>query len=215
MDKNKLFIGIFALVGIFVFLIAAYYATNQPKQVKTIDALKKVAPKDHVTWSPKKKHILVEYGDLQCPACKAFHDSLKEIEKDKNVKDNITLVYRHFPLVNVHQFSMQAALTAEAAGNQGKFFEMVDKLYDTQEDWSKEKDPTETFRKFAEDLKLDMVTYEADIKSDKTRAVILNDEKSGTTYEVNSTPTFFLNGEKLDVATFDEFKNVLVEAAKK
>jgi protein-disulfide isomerase len=81
MDKNKLFIGIFALVGIFVFLIAAYYATNQPKQVKTIDALKKVAPNDHVTWSPNKKHILVEYGDLQCPACKAFHDSERNRER--------------------------------------------------------------------------------------------------------------------------------------
>lgn len=215
LDRNKIFIGLIAIVGIFVFLIAAYYATNQPKQVKTIEALKKVAPKDHVTWSPKKKHILVEYGDLQCPACKAFHDSIKEIEKNKNVTDNITLVYRHFPLINVHQFAMEAALTAEAAGNQGKFFQMVDKLYDNQDDWSKEKSVTATFRKYAEDLKLDMDKYDADIKSEATKKVINADEASGNSYEVNSTPTFFLDGEKLDVATFDEFKNILVEAAKK
>jgi protein-disulfide isomerase len=88
-------------------------------------------------------------------------------------------------------------------------------MYDNQEEWSKQKSVSETFRKYAEQLKLDMEKYDADIKSDKTRTAVLNDQESGNTYEVNSTPTFYLDGEKLDVATFDEFKNKLVEAAKK
>ena len=215
MDKNKIFLGSIAVIGIFVFLIAAYYATNKPKEVKTFEALKKVEATDNTTWSKSKKHVLIEYGDMQCPACKAFHDSLKEIEKDKNVTNNITLVYRHYPLVNVHQFAMEAAIAVEAAGQQGKFFEMVDKLYDNQEAWSKEKDPKATFRKFAEELKLDMDKYDADIKSDALRKVILDDQKTGNDVEVSATPTFFLDGVKLEVATFDEFKNILVEAAKK
>lgn len=215
MDKNKIFLGSIAVIGIFVFLIAAYYATNKPKEVKTFEALKKVEATDNTTWSKSKKHVLIEYGDMQCPACKAFHDSLKEIEKDKNVTNNITLVYRHFPLVNVHQFAMEAAIAVEAAGQQGKFFEMSDLMYDNQEEWSKQKTVSETFRKYAEQLKLDMEKYDAAIKSDKTRAAVIDDQTSGNTYEVNSTPTFFLDGEKLDVATFDEFKNKLVEAAKK
>jgi protein-disulfide isomerase len=198
-----------------VFLIAAYYATNKPKEVKSFEALKKVEATDNTTWSKTKKHVLIEYGDMQCPACKSFHDSLKEIEKDKSVTDNITFVYRHFPLVNIHQFAMEAAISAEAAGNQGKFFQMTDLMYDNQEEWSKQKSVSETFRKYAEQLKLDMEKYDADIKSDKTRTAVLNDQESGNTYEVNSTPTFYLDGEKLDVATFDEFKNKLVEAAKK
>lgn len=215
MDKNKIFLGAIAVIGIFVFLIAAYYATNKPKEVKTFEALKKVEVTDNTTWSKSKKHVLIEYGDMQCPACKAFHDSLKEIEKDKNVTNNITLVYRHFPLVNVHQFAMEAAIAVEAAGQQGKFFEMSDLMYDNQEEWSKQKTVSETFRKYAEQLKLDMEKYDAAIKSDKTRAAVIDDQTSGNKYEVNSTPTFFLDGEKLDVATFDEFKNKLVEAAKK
>jgi protein-disulfide isomerase len=215
MDKNKIFLSIIGVIGIFVFLIAAYYATNKPKEVKSFEALKKVEATDNTTWSKTKKHVLIEYGDMQCPACKSFHDSLKEIEKDKSVTDNITFVYRHFPLVNIHQFAMEAAISAEAAGNQGKFFQMTDLMYDNQEEWSKQKSVSETFRKYAEQLKLDMEKYDADIKSDKTRTAVLNDQESGNTYEVNSTPTFYLDGEKLDVATFDEFKNKLVEAAKK
>lgn len=215
MDKNKVFLGIISVVGIFVFLIAAYYATSKPKEIVSFDALKKVEATDNMTWSKSKKHVLVEYGDLQCPACKSFHESLKEIQKDKSVSDNITFVYRHFPLANIHQFAMEAAISAQAAGNQGKFFEMTDLMYTNQEEWSKQKSVTETFKKYAEQLKLDMEKYEADIKSDKTRAKVIADQESGTTYLVNSTPTFFLDGEKLEVATFDEFKNKLVEAAKK
>lgn len=215
MERKNIFLIGASIVGIFVFLIAAYYATNKPTIAKEFPQLKQIKTTDHVTWSPKKKHILIEYADLQCPACKSFHDSLKQIQQDKTITDTITMVYRHFPLTGPHEFAMDAALSAEAAGTQGKFFTMVDKMYDTQEDWSKQKDAKAIFRTYAEEMKLNMEQYDKDIASEQTKKAIENDMKSGNEVEVDATPTFFLDGKKLEVVTFDEFRNALAEAAQK
>ncbi len=203
-------------MGIIAFVTAAYYATNQPKPVVTYEQVKTVASDDHIKWSKAKKHILVEYSDLQCPACQAFHTYMKSaIETDKSITDNITFVYRHFPLIVAHPFANDAAYAAEAAAMQGKFFEMTDLQFQNQKTWAASQNPRETFRGFAEQLKLDMEKYDTDVASDAVKQRVARDVASGNEVEVAGTPTFYLDGNRVEVASFDEFKNLLVDTAKK
>lgn len=165
----------------------------------------------------KKKAILVEYGDLQCPACKTFHEILHTFElpnsPDVEISKNITFVYRNFPL-EMHKNAVSAARAAEAAGQQGKYFEFTDALYNQQESWAELKDPKDYFIKVAQKLKLNADQFEKDIISLKVQSKIDKDQAQGNKVTVTSTPTFFLDGVKLEVETLDEFKSLLKNASK-
>ena len=215
MDKSKIFITLASVVGIIAFIIAAYYATNQQKPVATYEQVKNIGNDENIKWSKAKKHILVEYSDLQCPACQSFHNYLKSsIDKDKSITDNITFVYRHFPLIVAHPFANDAAYAAEAAGMQGKFFEMIDLQFTNQKTWATAQNPREIFRGYADKLKLDLEKYDTDVASDKVKQRVSRDVQSGNEVGVSGTPSFFLNGNKVEVASFEEFKQLLVETAK-
>ncbi len=214
MNKNTIIISIVSVLAIFGFLGLVYFATNKPAQPQVYAQVNTLAPDDHITWSKAKKNLLVEYSDLQCPACRAYHDVIKEqIESDKSITDKITLVYRHFPLTSLHVFAKDAAYSAEAAGKQGKFFEMANLMFDTQDEWENSKnshDVQEYFFGLAKELKLNLDTYQADVKSDAVKQRVQRDIDSGNAVNVQATPTFFLNGEKLDnIRSFDDFKKLL------
>ena len=219
MQKNTVIITILSLVVIFGFLFAVYFFTNRPGTQSTIkySEVNKIEKDDHVKWSPKKKSILVEYGDLQCPACKTFHNILHTFEipssPDINISKNITFVFRHFPL-EVHKNAVPAARAAEAAGQQGKFFEFTDTLYNQQESWSDLNNPNDYFIKVAQSLKLNIDQFKKDESSLKAQTKIDQNQAQGNKVTVASTPTFFLNGVKLEVETLDEFKSLLTNAAK-
>ena len=221
MENKNILWGVIAAVVIFGFLTIVYMATSSsssaPAQV--VPETKTIQKTDHVTWSPAKKHILTEYGDFQCPACGAFYQYIKaNIENDKTITNNITFVFREFPLTTVHQHALEAAYAAEAAGQQGKFFEMGNLLFDSQASWGESKSVTDTFAGFAKQLKLDMDKYNADLKSKTVKDKINADMDSGNNIGVNSTPTYYLDGVKIDTGSFtslDQFKQALKEAAKK
>lgn len=216
MDTNKVYITIASVVAILVFVIGAYYATNQPKPVVTNEQMKVVAKDDHVKWSPSKKHVLVEYSDLQCPACQGFHTFMKSaIDTDKKITGNITFVYRHFPLIMAHPFANDAAYAAEAAAMQGKFFEMTDLMFENQAKWAEDQNPQSIFRAYAEKLKLDLEKYDVDVASDAVKQRVAKDVKSGNAAQVDSTPTFYLDGVKVEVASYEEFKELLLDTAEK
>ncbi|OGK17867.1 hypothetical protein A3G67_02895 [Candidatus Roizmanbacteria bacterium RIFCSPLOWO2_12_FULL_40_12] len=168
---------------------------------------------DHIKWSPEKKTLLIEYADLQCPACKSFHSVLKQFESDPEIGKKVTFAFRHFPLT-MHKNAVPAARAAEAAGRQGKFFEMSGLLYDEQGSWSQLGNPTDYFVNLAKKLKLDVEKFTADMKSPEVQKKIDADTASGYAVQVNSTPTFFLNGKKIEVETIDQFKNLLENAVK-
>ncbi len=215
MDKSKIFITLASVVGIIAFVAAAYYATNQPKPVMTYEKVKTVGADENIKWSKAKKHILVEYSDLQCPACASFHTYLKSaIDTDKSITDNITFVYRHYPLIMAHPFANDAAYAAEAAGMQGKFFEMTDLQFVNQKTWASAQNAKEIFRGYAEELKLDMEKYDTDVASDAVKQRVARDVQSGNEVEVVGTPSFYLDGNRVEVASYDEFKQLLVETAK-
>src|SRR3989344_7785309 len=124
--KNVIYVTL-AILGIFGFLIGAYVLTSKPKTVSFPD-VSKIDKTDHVKFSKNKKIVLVEYIDFQCPACQAYFELMKGVFNDspegKKIKENVTFVYRSFPLETIHKNAQVSAYAAEAAGMQNKFFEM-------------------------------------------------------------------------------------------
>ena len=150
---------------------------------------------------------LIEYSDFQCPACGSYYPIVKKVTEDLSAK--VRFAYRHFPLPQ-HKNAKLAATVAEAAGRQGKFWEMHDLIFQNQSDWSEDKNAAVLFAKYAQDIGLDLARFQTDIASDDIKAKIENDYKSGVKAGVNSTPSFFLNGKKMDnPRNYDEFKNAI------
>lgn len=208
MNKNSIIIIVSSILGTFLLLFGVYKFVNQPVQTDFPQA-KQLKAKDHVKWSTEKKNILVEYSDLQCPSCKGAHDFLKTIEAsgsaDFEITKKVTFVFRYFPLYQIHDKAYLSAYAAEAAGIQGKFWEMSDLLFDNQQSWSTSGDPLkEYFIKYAEDLKLDVAQFSKDISSNKVKDRINQDLLEAGQMGIDSTPTFFLNGQKVEVNSYQE-----------
>lgn len=213
--KNKTILYIVGgVVVLFLFIIGAYKLTNTGSTQSYAD-ITTVKTSDHIKWSSDKKNVLVEYSDFQCPACKNFHSILKTFEASSSpefkITQKVTFVYRHFPLYQVHQNAFNAAYAAEAAGKQGKFFEMTNIIFEKQDEWKKLGNAKDFFVKLAKELSLDVRKFAKDIDINEVKQKVNDDIDSGNRGEVNSTPTFFLNGKKLDdIRSFDEFKKLLL-----
>lgn len=152
---------------------------------------------------------LVEFSDLQCPACAAYAPILKEVVD--TYKGKVRLVYKHFPL-DQHVHAKKAAYAAEAANKQGKFFEFSEVLFSKQSEWQdlSEKDVDAKFASYAKSLSLDMKKYEADRKDPAIAKKVEADMTAGIAAGVNSTPSFFLNGTKLsNPRNLEEFKQLI------
>lgn len=219
--NNKVFITAISLILIFGFIFLAYILVNSPSQQNSVIAeLKTVLPADHIKWSPDKKNVLVEYSDLQCPACKNFYFFIKEqLEATQSgevdITKNVTFVYRHFPLFQAHKNAYAAAYAAEAAGKQNKFFEMTDLQFSTQDEWSALGNPKDFFIDLAKQLSLNEEQFKKDMDSQGVKDRVEEDINSGNTAVIRATPTFFLNGEQItNVRSFDEFINFLKEKTK-
>jgi len=212
-EKQKIMIGVISVICIISFLVGAYFLTNQSQPID-FPSVNTILETDHVTWSPDKKNILVEYSDLQCPAYRQFHTTLKEFEAsgsaDTDIPKKVTLVYRHYPLTQLHPHAQEAALAAEAAGLQGKFFQFADMAFEKQAVWSKENDVNTIFTQYAKDLGLNVDQFKKDLTSPEVAKKVSDDVQSGNAAQISATPTFFLNGKKLtDITSFDDFKKLL------
>lgn len=210
--SNKLLITILSIIGVVGFLALSYVITSSPKN-SLFPEINQIKDSDHLTWSNEKKNILVEYSDLQCPACKAFHSLLKQFESTQSaeyaITQKVTFVYRHFPL-SQHQFAYDTAYAAEAAGKQGKFYEMVDLIFQNQDSWSKMNNIQEVLLGYAKELNLNIEQFKKDKDSQEAKNKVSEDLLSGEKGQVQGTPAFFLNGKKLDdIKSFDEFKRLL------
>jgi protein-disulfide isomerase len=178
------------MIGLFV--IANKSADSGPPP--TGDKTKIVRDSSHQEGSGPVQ--LVEFGDYQCPACGAAYPNVQQIMKDYDGK--VTLYFRNFPLSQVHKNAVAAAEAAEAAGDQGKYWQMHDKLYEAQKDWSEDVDPTTKFVGYAKDLGLDTDKFKTAIQAEQFKRVIDQDTADGTALSIDSTPTFYVNGTKLE-----------------
>lgn len=156
---------------------------------------------DHVKANKDSKLLLIEYGDYQCPSCASAHPNITTLIEEYG--DKFAFVFRNFPLTSIHPNALAASATAEAAGVQGKFWEMHNLLYDNQSDWSgaDAKKRTELFNQYASSLNLDLDTFKSDLADKPVNQKIKFDIALGKHIDVRATPTFFLNGKKLDEAT--------------
>jgi protein-disulfide isomerase len=152
---------------------------------------------DQVYGNKDSTVIFVEYGDFQCPSCAAVSPQIKKALDA--YKDRVAFVYRNFPLTTIHPNARLAAAAAEAAGLQGKYWEMHDLLYEEQAAWRDVTgdDRTNVFVNFASQLELDTGKFTSDLGSSEINRKISFDQALGKKVGVSATPSFFLNGTAL------------------
>lgn len=170
---------------------------------------------NHSIGANSKNIEIIEYADFQCPACSAYFPVTKAIQE--KYKNDIKWTFRHFPLEQLHQNARSSSRAAEAAGLQGKFFEMHDKLFENTEYWASMADARSIFQGYAKDLNLDMAKFDADYASETVNSTINADKAEGTSKGVTGTPTFFINGQKMsgeEIESFEAFSARIDEAIK-
>lgn len=172
---------------------------------------------DHVYGNKDAKVVLIEYGDFQCPGCGTFHSNFAPLMKE--YEGDIAFVFRNFPLTSIHPSARAAAASAEAAGLQGKYWQMWDLIYENQTAWSSlavsERDSR--FRAYAAQLKLDMDTFNADVQAQKVSQKINFDQSLGKENGVTGTPSLFINGKMIDSEKYsstEEIRSTLDAALK-
>src|SRR5947209_2415703 len=131
----------------------------------------------HVRGPMNAPVTVEEYGDFQCPPCGMMYPEVKKIEQDYG--DKIKVVFHNFPITTMHKFAMMAAMAAEAAGFQGKYWEMHDKLYENQRSWATSDEPGPAFIGYARDLGLDLDRFTRDMNGPEARAIIERDQQAG------------------------------------
>jgi len=168
---------------------------------------------NHVTGQGSSGVTLIEYGDFQCPACKAFYPVVKEIKS--KYASQIFVQFRHYPLEAIHPNARAAARASEAAHKQGKFWEMHDILYENQDAWKDSSDPLTYFKGYAQQVGVtDLTKFETDYRSGEVNDIINADLKEGQKLSITATPTFVLDGKMLTTnpASAEEFYK-LIDAA--
>src|SRR5688500_2016396 len=138
---------------------------------------------------------LEEFGDFQCPPCGLLHPVLKTMKQEFG--DKIRVIYREYPLVPSHPHALSAARAAEAAGQQGKFFEMHDEILEKQQRWDKAFDARPIFEGYAQKIGLNMEKYRQDVTSEAVEQRIFLDGKRAHALGVQGTPTVFMNGREV------------------
>lgn len=154
---------------------------------------------------------LEEFGDFQCPPCGRLSEPINELQK----KYNIRLVYRNFPLP-VHEHAKEAAYASEAAGRQGRFWQMHDLLYREQAVWSKSPDARTLFNAYAGMLQLDINQFKQDMDSSEVQRQVDADKQRGAQIGVINTPTLFINNQAVPADKLNpESLGAAIEAAMK
>ena len=167
-----------------------------------------VSEKDHTQGNPDAPVTLVEYGDYECPYCGRAYPLIKRIQRVMG--DKLRFVFRNFPMNTLHEHAGVAAQAAEAAGGQGKFWEMHDLLYEHQDDLA-----GADLVNYALKLGLEVYRFEADLSGEVYAKRVRDDFRGGVRSGVNGTPTFFINGVRFDgEKTYDELLKAVQAAAK-
>ena len=205
MDKKFL-----AILGVIIIAFAGYLFVTKRSSTENSANGTIATTSNHRVGAGNKKVTLLEYGDFQCPACAGYYPINKQI-KEKYGYD-ITFEFKHFPIDSIHPNARAGHRAAEAASNQGKFFEMHDLLYENQQSWSPSTNIKAIFDSYATQLGLDIAKYNADFPTELTNEIINSDITEGKSKGVSATPTFFLNGVKLnndELRSLDQFSSLI------
>ncbi len=206
--QKSLYITLAVVMFALIIFASRRDTTTDSSNNLTVDSALTITPEDWILGNRNAEVTLVEYSDFQCPACRAYTPIVEELSK--LYKQNIRIVYRHFPLTTIHRNAFSASVAAESAGIQGKFWEMHDMLFDKQSDWSSSTDVENVFKTYAKELNLDMDKFTLDYNSETATNRVQANMDSGIKLKINSTPTFFLNGVKVENLTgLEAFRNLI------
>ncbi len=162
------------------------------KRQPTMEPLEEAV--DHVR-GPAAARVLVEYGDYECPYSRQAFRAIERVERQLN--GGVRFAFRHFPLTDIHPHALAAATAAEAAALQDRFWEMHNLLYENQATWSEIPDLQPVAVSFARSIGLDVQRFLTDMKGTRVVSTIATDVEQGMRRGVDSTPTLFINGEKI------------------
>lgn len=185
---------------------------NGPSTTAPVDkqeALNRSTP--NVRGKTDSTITVIEFADMQCPGCAAANPQVDNLVKQYG--DKVKFVFRHFPLP-MHKNAMVAADAVEAAGEQGKFWEMVDELYARQPEWDELSDPKPVFRQIAQNMGLDAEKFDKSLVTHPHRDRINQDKADGAALGNPGTPTFYINGEQIFQGGIPELKQKIEEALK-
>lgn len=196
-------------IGAVIVAAIAFGVMWSMRPVTTVEGypLDAAGSNDWVEGATSPSVVLVEYSDFECPYCAVYYAVVKQLTG--LYPDRLAIVFRNYPLSG-HANAMPAAQAAEAAGRQGKFFEMHDLLFDNQDTWSAMDAAAPTFEGYARQLGLNLDRYRTDVASQDVKDRIAQQLKSGDAAKIGGTPTFFLNGTKIQPGpTVDGFRALI------
>ena len=203
-------IGLVVLIIVLVgsFVISQSSNSIDPASFADVETFELEA---RVKGNPEAEITLVKYSDFQCPACAQAYPAVKELVE--SFGDQFSFEYRHYPLRSLHPNAQLAAQAAEAAGIQGKFWEMHDLLFEQQQDWAQSLNPKKVFTAYAEELGLNTDRFKYDLNSDEVKLKVNTDTDDALERGLRSTPSFLINGEPsrledfvplLDISSLEE-----------
>lgn len=198
-------ITLLVLVGLY-FLFSSGAPKIEPKLEAGI-----LHPLDNVKGNRETKVVIMEYSDFECPACRSYYLVVRQIMEEYG--DRVAFVYRHFPLTGIHANAEFAARAAEAAGKQGKFWEMHDLLFEKQSEWSKSAKAPEMFESYAKLLDLNVEQFVIDWKSKEVKNFVSAQRVHSLKSGLQGTPTFFINGKQIqNPDSVEQFRKIISEA---
>ncbi|MGN7222370.1 DsbA family protein [Curtobacterium flaccumfaciens] len=209
---SGLIAGALVLIIVAVFVIRANVPATPTAAIATSSSpTGAVTPTRVLGPSGKGTVTVVEFLDFECEACAAFYPYVEDLRQ--KYEGDVTFGFRYFPLPG-HGNSRTAAAAVEAAAQQNRVEDMYKRMYETQEEWGERgtDSQAERFRGYAEDLGLDMSRYDRDVTSKAVLERIQRDVNLGTTLGVNSTPTFFINGEMVPLRTYTDLEAAVADA---
>ena len=239
---NVLIIGIIVITGIAMFFAGSYALNTDSDQVtqeELQDAISKLelkilqnqlptaqptlpikisADNDPIIGNPDAKISIIEFSDFQCPFCARFHIQTLPLIIEEYIEDGkVKLVFRDFPIQNIHPNALPASVAAECANEQGKFKEMHDILFENQNQWNKQEtaDAISLFNQYATEMNLDQEIFDSCLSNGKYIEEIKNDLEDGRDYGISGTPGFFIGNDQIGYVElkgaqpFESFKKVI------
>ena len=184
-----------------VWLFSRTSPLSTPARPTPSDSSAPGAQPPHVRGNASAPVTVEEFADFQCPTCGALYPEVKKIEGEFG--DKLKVIFRELPLLPMHEHALMAAQAAEAAGLQGKFWEMHDLLYENQTKWVAEKDLVPVFADYAKQIGINPDQFMKDLNGESVAQRIFQDGKRAHSFGLRGTPSFFVNGKE---ATGDNWK---------
>lgn len=183
------------VAGVAVAIGTAVFLTRPETPVAETSAAPTLDTKGHFRGPADAAITLVEFGDYQCPSCGVYHPVVSEVLR--RYPTQVRLQFRHYPLISIHQNAMMAAMAAEAAGQQGRYWDMHDMLFEYQQSWAESPNPEPEFLSFANHLGLDPNKFMQSMRSPDLQQRVLDDVVQAREAKVDAVPAFFIKGQRV------------------